>query len=144
MKWKIPDTTGKKRWDVGPCIVTLEDGETVEEIALAIAMATIKKATPLGLGVIPAFLQEMSGEEVITEEEKESLRQQLQCEGKIDIDYWKGRAVKLLLKVIDQVIHIDVNYWIDRLPECPIYVPNEAIDELEGVLEIADQKEVIK
>jgi hypothetical protein len=137
----MPEIAGKKRWEVDPCIITLDDGEKMEDVAVAIIKAAVEEATPGGLGLITAFFQESSGKELISKEDMEGLRTQFQTQGKVTIDYWEGRPVKLYLQVVDPtVIHINVNGWIDRGPGAPREVPPEVIADLQNVLEVASGK----
>ncbi len=141
MRWTMPEIAGKKRWEVDPCIITLDAGEKMEDVAVAIIKAAVEEATPRGLGLITAFFQENSGKEFISKEDMEGLRTQIQTEGKVTIDYWEGRPVKLYLQVADPTtLHIDVNGWIDRGPGASREVPPEAIDDLQNVLEVASGK----
>lgn len=138
MLWTMPEIAGKKRWEVDPCIITLDAGEKVEDVAVAIIKAAVEEATPGGLGLITAFFQESSGKELISKKSMEELRTQVQTQGKVTIDYWGGRPVKLYLRVVDPTtIHINVNGWIDRGPGVPREVPSKAIDDLQNVLEVA-------
>lgn len=139
MKWIIPEIEGKKRSEVAPCIITAEEGEKVEDVAIAVIKAAIKEAIPAGLGIIATFFQQSSMEELISQDD--ILCFQTQIYNGINIDYWKGRPVKLALKIINPTtIHIDVNYWIDRGSGAPRGVPPEAIADLKNVLEIAAKK----
>lgn len=141
MKWIMPETTGKKRWEVGPCIITLDIGEKVKEVAIAIIKAAIKEATPGGLGLITAFFHEASEEELFSEEAIKEIRKEIKKRKMVNIDYWTGRAVKLILRVIDRkTLHISLNTWADRLPICLQTIPKEAIDDLQNVLEVASGK----
>lgn len=137
MKWIIPEIEGKKRSEVAPCIIKAKEGEKVEDVAIAVIKAAIKEATPAGLGIITAFFQQSSMEELISQDDISCFLTQIH-EGKVSIDYWKGRPVKLALKIINPTtIHINVNYWIDRGSGAPWGVPPEAIADLKNVLEIA-------
>lgn len=140
MQWKIPEITGKKRWEVDPCIITLDAGEKVEDVAVAIIKAAIEESVPGGLSLIPAFFQVTSGEELISKEDLEEAKVQIQNAKKVNIDYWKGKPAKLNLYVENPTtISINVNAWIDRGSTGSLC---EAIDDLQNVLEVASGKKI--
>lgn len=143
MKWTMPEIEGKKRWEVKPCVVILDNGELVEDVAVIIAKTAIQTCKPAGLGLPAGIFQEG---ELIPEDVIKSLKEVIIQERKISLDYYQGRPVKLDLYVIDsKTFNISLNSWTDRLPLefAPMEIPREAIDDMENVLQIASgQKEM--
>lgn len=143
MKWAMPEIKSKKRENVKPCVVTLDNGELIEDVAMAIAKTAIQTSKPSGLGLPAGIFQEGK---LIPEDFVKSLKEVVTQEGKISLDYYHGRPVKLNLCVIDpKTLNISLNYWTDRLPLefAPMEIPQEAIDDMENVLQIASgQKEM--
>lgn len=139
MRWIMPEIEGKKRWEVEPCAISIDEGESLEEVALDIVRAAIQEAKPVRLGLIPAFFSATSGKELPSAEDLEAFRAEFQNHGRMGIDYWHGRQVKLSLAVADPAtLHISLNTWTDRIvDEAAGNVPVEAVDELQHVLEVA-------
>jgi hypothetical protein len=78
--------------------------------AVRIARASVELSPrSSGLGLFDPRAREA----LITEEDLRELRTEAES-GRVDIDYWKGRPVKLTLKIEGDHISISLNAWADR------------------------------
>ncbi|MDO8560747.1 MAG: hypothetical protein Q7R91_00855 [bacterium] len=134
MKYQLPDpawVTQQKRWKVPAVVITPENGETLVDLAVRIARASVELSPrSSGLGIFDPSAREM----LITEEDLHELRTEAET-GKIDIDHWKGRSVKLTLKIEGDHISISLNAWADRWDtNATNTIPDFAVTSLGKVL----------
>lgn len=142
MKWKMPDIVNKRRYKVDPCIITVEEDENIEAVAIAIAKASVEEGEAHCLGAISAVFFEISGKPLFTKDDEEWLINELKEKRCIKIDHWEGRSIKLDMKIFnDKTLHISVNSWIDRCVSDGLSnVPPHVINNLQSVLEVASGK----
>lgn len=134
MKFQLPDpawVSTQKRYEVPDVVITPEEGELLLDLAIRIAHAAIEASSDRrGLGCLDPHVDE----EVITDEDLRDLRAEA-AGGKIDIDYWKGRMVKLFLALKGDHLTISLNVWADRWPtNATNTIPDCAVFHLKYVL----------
>jgi len=141
MRFKIPeDALTRPLYRVGPVIIEADDAESIIDIAVTIACISIEQAsTPRGLGVLAAFRAQTDGAPLLSQQNILDLRHEMMSRGVINIDYWHGRAVKLLLKEEDigQRLSLSVMSWTDRWDVMADTTPPFVIDALREMLEAA-------
>ncbi len=140
MKYKLPDPAWvgqQKRWEVPEVVIMPESGESLVDLAGQIAHASIE-LSPRASGTGSLFTLFAHEEALITEKDLCELRAKAAKTGRINIDYWKGRPVKLLLKVKEDHIAISLNWWADRWDTNETNtIPDFAVTSLEEVLALA-------
>ena len=134
MKYQLPDpawVTQQKRWKVSAVVITSENGESLVDLAVRIARASIE-LSPRSSGL--GLFDPRAHEALITEDDLRELRAEAEA-GKIDIDYWKGRPVKLTLNIKGDHIAISLNAWADRWDtNATNTIPDFAVTNLGKVL----------
>ncbi len=134
MKYQLPDpawVTQQKRWGVPAVVITPENGESLVDLAVRIARVSIE-LSPRSRGL--GSLDPRDREALITEEDLHELRAEAET-GRVDIDYWKGRSVKLFLNIEEDHISISLNVWADRWDtNATNTIPDFAVTNLGEVL----------
>ena len=148
MKWKLPKIDNEKFYfskDKGSAIIIPENGEDIKEIAVEIASIAIQQAEAPGIGALTAILSAIENKTLnsVTEEDKDFLRKEAE-KGKIHIDYWRGRCVKLTLFLKDDEIEVSLYAWLDRLAkgsdDWDTVLDKDVIEDFEGVLKLVKEK----
>lgn len=138
--WQIPTIAkGIKRSNIGSCIVTPDQGTDPIEIALSIVKVAIVNTEPKGLGQVTDLVRQILEQPLFDDDEESYIRQNFLGRDEVDLDYWSGAPVKLFMeKQDDGTLAISINSWLDRqsgpIPDIPM-----AIEELEQVLQTAQQ-----
>ena len=113
MKYQLPDSAWvkqQKRWKVPAVVIAPENGESLVDLAVKIARASVE-TSPRSSGM--GLFDPRARETLITEEDLRELRAEAKT-GRIKIDYWKGRPEKLTLNIKEDHITISLNVWADR------------------------------
>jgi len=143
MKYQLPDSAWvekQKRWKVPEVVITPESGESLVDLAVRIARTSIELSPPASnMGLLFALLA--PEEALITEKDLCELRAEAETGKEIDIDYWKGCPVKLLLKIKGDCITISLNWWADRWATNKTNtIPGFAVTSLGEVLTLVSAK----
>lgn len=142
MRYQLPDSAWveqQKRWKVPGVVITPESGELLVGLAVRIARASIELSPcARGMGLLSALFAHE--EALITEKDLCGLHAEAET-GRINIDYWRGRPVKLLLKIEGDHITISLNWWADRWDTNETNtIPSFAVTSLGEVLALASVK----
>lgn len=134
MQYQLPNpawVAQQKRWEVPVVVITPEKGESLIDLAVRIARASVE-LSPRSSGM--GLFDPRARETLITEEDLRELHAEAET-GKIDIDYYKGRPVKLMLNIKGDHIAISLNAWADRWnTNATNTIPDFAVTSLEKVL----------
>ncbi len=113
MKYQLPDPVSieqQSRSEVPAVVVMPENGESLTDLAFRIACASIL-LSPCARRM--ALLDPRVLEAPITEEDALRLREWAE-KGRVKIDYWKGRPIKLFISIKEDRLSISLNWWADR------------------------------
>ncbi|MFH1142670.1 MAG: hypothetical protein ABIH67_05510 [Candidatus Uhrbacteria bacterium] len=136
MRYRIPENVLEARiYQTGPAVIIAEEGESLQEIAVAIAKLAIEQASSPGFGAIAEAGRVRNGIPLISDEDLAELAAEASA-GKIDIDYWKGgRCVKLILKAVGDRLELSIAVWTDRWDVMSPTTPDYAIVALRELLD---------
>jgi len=136
MKYMIPENVLEARtYQTGPAVIMADEGESLQEIAVAIAKLAIEQASSPGFGAIAEAERVRNGVPLISDEDQAGLAAEASA-GKIDIDYWKGgRGVKLILKTVGDQLELSIAVWTDRWDVMSRTTPDYVIDALRELLD---------
>ncbi|OGF68836.1 hypothetical protein A3C73_01515 [Candidatus Giovannonibacteria bacterium RIFCSPHIGHO2_02_FULL_44_11] len=95
-----------------PVVIKVDKNESVMKLAVRIAVgAILNSPIAVGMGVLQESEFNMCP---VSLEDIDSLVKEVEQYGKLNIDYWKGRPVKLHLRAENDKIIINTVGWTDR------------------------------